>query len=75
MKTTDPDTIRDTITKEHQKAIGLSQLHQGTDLTRFPHNLAAFIENKTISSSIARPSRRRRNSKTLEIVKQKIKKG
>jgi hypothetical protein len=65
MKTPDPNTIRDVTTKEHQKAIGTSQLHQGTDLTRSPRNLAAFIVNKTISSLTARPSRRKRNSKTF----------
>jgi hypothetical protein len=34
IRTPDPNTIRDTITKEHQKAIGLSLLHPGIDLTR-----------------------------------------
>jgi hypothetical protein len=39
MKTPDPNTIRDVTTKEHQKVIGTSQLHQGTDLTRSPATL------------------------------------
>jgi hypothetical protein len=75
IKTPDPNTIRDLITKEHQKAIRLSQLHQGIDLTRSLCNLAAFIVNKTISSSTAQPSKRRRNSKTFGNCYSRIKKG
>jgi hypothetical protein len=74
-RTPNPNTIRDTITKEHQKAIGLSQFYQGIDLTRSPRNLATFIVKKTISSSIAQPSRRRRNSKTFGNCYNRTKKG
>jgi hypothetical protein len=65
IRTPDPNTIRDTTITKEQKAIGQSLIHQGIDLTRSPHNLAAFIVNKTISSSTAQPSRRKRNSKTF----------
>jgi hypothetical protein len=42
---------------------------------QIPRNLVAFIVNKTISSSTARPSRRKRNFKTFGNCYSKIKKG